>query len=608
MASASSLRRVLIGILAGTSVLLLIGVMAALALDAGYLRRPLIAWLATTTGRHIEVAGHLQSHLLARHPYVVAEQVTIGNPSWMPSGTTARIDRLTLELAILANGRLLRIERLALEGARLSLVRNADGNANWQLTNQPDGDALPLIRNLSIPAAQATLADARRHLNFEGLVSVQDRPDRSGVAWLQIAGHGRLNDTAVDFETISDPLTSASRRRPYRFSFAERSHHSRLSGHGMLTHAFDFDHLQTHFEAAGENLKDLYSLAGVSLINTGSYHLSGTLERRDTLSIFKDLAVNSGDSDVSGSVSVDGSGKRPSLSGDLHSNVLRLADLGQRAAPQESAAQPLSPFLLSDATLKPDAVRHGEAKITFQVQRLDTTRLSLHQVAGTLSIDHGILTVSSLNAQLLDGQLHGRWQMNATSDNPFDTVDLQLEHLQIGQLDHASKSGPRYEGLLNAQVNITGHGSSVHQIGSSAEGRISAQLLSGTLRQSLAELTGMDLKGVGLSLTRSRQQEPIRCGVANFAARDGTLTTDDLVIDTDDVRINGEGSVRLAPEALHLELRGHPKQTRLLRLKAPVLISGTLLHPHVGLESPKSLQLIDRGSDKIVDCQALLAH
>jgi AsmA family protein len=124
----------------------------------------------------------------------------------------------------------------------------------------------------------------------------------------------------------------------------------------------------------------------------------------------------------------------------------------------------------------------------------------------------------------------------------------------------------------------------------------------------LAELSGMDLRGLGLTLAKSQQDTEVRCGAANFEAHDGTLSTDDLLIETDQVRITGEGTAQLDTEALHLALRGHPKETRFLRVKAPVLIGGTLLHPHFGLEQPKSLQLIDRGSTIVVDCQSLLAH
>jgi uncharacterized protein involved in outer membrane biogenesis len=229
-------------------------------------------------------------------------------------------------------------------------------------------------------------------------------------------------------------------------------------------------------------------------------------------------------------------------------------------------------------------------------------------VAARLTIDHGLVSVSPLTADLLDGKLQGKVRMNASSDNPADELDLQFSHLQIGQLDRNPKGPRRFDALLNATIGITGHGRSLHQIGATANGRILATVPGGTLRESLAELSGEDLRALGLLLTRSQHQSDIRCAAANFDARDGILTSQNFVVDTDDVLIPGEGSIRLDTESLHLSLIGHPKQLRLLRMSAPILLGGTLRHATFGLERPKSMELIDRGAAKNADCASLLAH
>src|SRR5580700_9309837 len=100
MTSALSIRRIAMWGLAAVALLLLAVAACAMALDAGYLRHPLIALLAADTHRHIEIIGSLRSRVFSRHPHFVAEHVRIGNPPWMPAGVTADVDRLTLDLAI----------------------------------------------------------------------------------------------------------------------------------------------------------------------------------------------------------------------------------------------------------------------------------------------------------------------------------------------------------------------------------------------------------------------------------------------------------------------------------------------------------------------------
>src|SRR5438552_18246021 len=79
------------------SLLVLTGGLAA-ALQAGYFRGPLLRFIASQVGRAIKVDGELHLRLLALHPRVTAEGVTIGNPGWVPPGTTAMIGRLSFAI------------------------------------------------------------------------------------------------------------------------------------------------------------------------------------------------------------------------------------------------------------------------------------------------------------------------------------------------------------------------------------------------------------------------------------------------------------------------------------------------------------------------------
>jgi len=608
MSSVSFSRQCLLWSSSALVVLLLLLVALVIALDAGYLRRALIEALTSQSGHHIQVNGKLQVHLMSLHPHLMAEQVTISNPSWMPPGIAASIDRVTVDLVIPGQGHWMRIDRLVMQGASLNLIRDEQGRANWQLQepNRGGGGELPFIRSLSMPAAHATLDDARRHLRFEGTVSAQDQPIGPGPDWFRIDGSGQLNGAGLTFAVVSDPLITASRDRPYRFTFSERSHPSYLSGHGSLARAFDFDNLESSFEAVGENLEDLFLLTGVKLINTGSYHLSGNLIRHGTTSTFTNLAASSGASDMNGTVTVETSSEKPRLTANLQSRLLHLSDLGARAAQHMAQSPTGAALLLSDAAISPVGVRHGDANVSFHAQRVDTARLSLRELAATLTVNHGVLTVSPLTAELLDGKLEGRLLMNAMTDEPADELHLQFHDLQIGQLEHNPKGPPSFEATLNARVDVTGRGRSLHQIGASASGRISASVPAGALRDSLAELSGVDLRGLGLMLAKSQKQTAVRCAAASFDAREGVLTSQTLVVDTDDVLIDGDGSIRLDNEALHVQLRGHPKRVRLLRLSSPVLLSGTLRHPSFALEHPKSIQLIDTGTARNADCTTLL--
>ena len=159
---------------------------------------------------------------------------------------------------------------------------------------------------------------------------------------------------------------------------------------------------------------------------------------------------------------------------------------------------------------------------------------------------------------------------------------------------------------MRARIVLTGKGRSIHQVVATGNGIVTLVVPKGTVRDSLAEVTGMDLRGFGLLVSKDQRQTAIRCAVGIFKERDGTLTIDDFLADTEPVLITATGQIQFASESLDLTLRGEPKSLRLFHWRSPILIKGTLLHPSVEVH-PQKLQIIDRGAARDADCAALIA-
>ena len=144
-------------------------------------------------------------------------------------------------------------------------------------------------------------------------------------------GSGTLNQHAVTFRLKGEALPSAAPDKPYAFEFDERSSGTHFTAHGSLPRPFDVGLVDAEFDASGADLHDLYYLVGVSLPNTGAFHLQGRMVRRGSETLFDDLKVVSGQSDVQGRVSLDTQKSgRTLVHADLSSALLRLADVGLR--------------------------------------------------------------------------------------------------------------------------------------------------------------------------------------------------------------------------------------------------------------------------------------
>jgi hypothetical protein len=612
---------VLIAAAAGIAVL-------AAALEAGYFRGPLIHFIAARTDRPIRIDGPLRVHVLSFTPRLIAERVSIGNPPWTPSGTAAEIGKITLAFDLPRNGHSFDIANLEMQDVTLHLIRDSQGRANWQLSDPRKGGKrhVTVVHALSVAHAHVVLDDARRHLQFDGTVSVGTGRGEPGLSWLRLDGTGQLNGRPATFEIYGDPLAGATRAKPYHFTFAEQSSGSKLAGRGSLPHPFNFDFVDATFDASGADMKDLYFLTGVTLVNTGPYRLSGKAARSGTHFVFSDLFARSGQSDMLGTVSVDSSTGRSRIKSELHSQFLRIADIGARAAGREILPKSGERLLLSDASISPAGIRRADGVVNFRARRVEVGRINLTGVAAHITIDGGVLAVTPLTADLLQGKLLAHVTLDAKTDSPRADFDIKLANLQLAQLEKKSDKPPALEGLLRARLTGSGRGSSFHQVAATVSGTATAVLPHGTMRASLAELTGIDLRGLGLMAAKDTEESPVRCAVASFQAHDGRLTAQTLVLDTAPVLIGGEGTIRLDDETLDLVFRGHPKKVRLVRVRSPILVRGTLAHPSIAIQARNSvaqaaeavalgviltpvaavLAFVDPGLAKDADCAALI--
>jgi AsmA family protein len=562
-------------LLFGAAVILLA---VALIVGAHELRGPLLRVIAARTQREIRVDGRFDLQLLSLHPTLTAEQVSIGNPPWMPAGVTATIGRLVLVWDWKPSWLPLGIRRLELQRAVLNLQRNSAAHANWHMSAAGPGKGPPLMHGLSIPNAQVELHDERRHLQFSGTVSAGAASAGAEAPRLRLGGSGQLNGRSMSFTIDGDALASARADQPYQFTLQERSGTASLEGRGSLTHPFDFRDLHGTFRATGVDLSDIYFLVGLRLPATGPFRLSGRLDRQGKRFAYSQLSVTSGQSDLSGTLTFDGTGSRPRLDGELSSDALRVEDLGARAAghPPEDTAS----LRVPDTPLRLAVVKRTDMTVSYRAGLLRLGPEALRSVNAVVATERGILSIEGFKASIGQGSLSGSARLDATRELPSGELNLNAADVPLELMKGTRGDAPALEGSLNGRVQLRGAGASLHDLARSANGVVTVVVPHGTVRASIAEAASLSIVGTLGAVLRTHEQTPLRCAVVSFNAHDGVLTADTLVIDTSKVLITGSGAVRMDSEMLDLTLRGQPKNNR-LAMPSVVAIRGTLRHPEM---------------------------
>jgi AsmA family protein len=647
--------RQLIGRIAlGVIIIVALLIAAAALAPAAFWRRLVVHEVSQATGRPAKVAGNVTLHLFRANPQLTVEGLSVANPPWTDSRDMLTVKRFdaTLSLASLLRFHLI-FPSVTIDTPAIDVERDSSGRANWDSSDSGKRRAsrpaaaplhIPVIRQLNLNNGTLTASDRVRKLTFNGHISVAETANTADNHALKLRGSGRLNGKPFQLVLDGEPLIGVQPSKPYGFETNVTAADIKLSAHTTVAHPFDLGALQTSFHVSGSDLADVYYLTGLALPNTPPYDVSGSLVRDKLRFKVDDFRGKLGSSDIAGTVAIDTGRERPKLTAKLVSKQLNLADLaaplGTDATPRRksntlatpapaAAPAPSSALLLPDADLQVQRVRGMDADVQFAAASVSTAKMPMNKVSFHLQLDNGKIALNPLAFALPQGEFSGTVMIDAQGSTPQTSIDMKLSNVDLAEFKPKSAKDAPLEGKLLGRIKMQGSGTSVHKTAADASGDLTLVIPNGEMREALAELTGIDLsRGLGLILTKNEQKTDVRCGVANFKATNGDLQATTFLLDTTNVLVTGQGHIDLKDEKLDLSLRGQPKKARLLRLRTPITVRGTLLQPKIGVEPGKLaaqtggavalatlltpvaavLAFVDGGLAKDANCAALIGQ
>jgi len=632
------------------SVLLLVILVFLMIFDWDWLRPPLARMISGKLHRPVSIDGHLRVHLLSWTPTATLTGLKIGQPDWQrsekgaPAGNMAEIDGITVKaelLPLLAFHVVL--PRLEVDRPVVTLYQDKTGRANWDFSDGTDtgkGAKLPPIKNFIIKDGHLAVTSVQRKLRMTATVNANENADAKGGQPFALIGTGTLNGAKFDLHATGGALLNVKTDRPYPFDMRVQAGDTTMTARGRVLHPFNLGQLDGAVTVKGRDLADLYYLTGLALPNTPAYSIAAHVARNDRT--YKVTGINGRigrGSDLHGTLTVDiAKTGRPDLTGDLRSTRLDFKDLGSLfgataanapSKPQLAAAPKATTGrrLLPDASLDAERIRAMDARVRYRATSvIANPHLPLRQVSLGIKLDHGLLTLDPVDLSFPQGRLTGTAAINARGTVQSNTVDMRLTGLRVEQL--ITQGGKPLEGVLDARLKATGGGNSVHKAAGSADGRMVVYMPAGMIRQSFAELMGIDAtKGLFMLLNKDPHQTEVRCAIADFSIHNGVMQAQNIVFDTGVVLVNGSGTVNLNDESMKFTFKGKPKKFRLVRIKAPIIIGGHLSAPTFGIDPGPAvvqtgigaflssisaplaaLPFVNGGGPKGADCGALAAE
>lgn len=509
-------------------------------------------------------------------PVIALSDVRVPGPAWTGKTDLARVATMRIgfgALSLLKGD--LALHDVTITGARLHLIRTADGRENWRGSERRGGAGGGNLAALVVRNSRLVYEDAKQRRSFD-LALVSD-----AARGLRLAGSGMVRGTPVRV-AVRTPAISDRRVIPWPFD-------ARLAGAGLAMHAtgtmaspLDADDMTLDVTAEAGDLKLIDAIIEAGLFRTQPVVLSARVRRKPGWWLIDRLDGRIGRSDLSGRLTVDKTEERAKIDGTFTSRQLDFADFSSdeglaRGAAKERA---IGPRVVPETKLNLAKIGSTDGRIAFRIARIVSRDgpSSLTAMRGTLTLDRRRLTISPLTIAMRRGRITGDVLVDQRDGAPEPRVRLDLRLLD-SSIAALGGGGGSVTGRVDGRALLAGRGSTLRDVVGRSDGRIGLVARDGALPAEIAAALGFD---AGRALLADRDDRAkLRCVVVGFAMRGGAGRARTFVVDTSQSRLDGSGTITFPDEALAIRLTGAPKQNAILRLPGSATMTGTISEPDI---------------------------
>jgi AsmA protein len=594
----AKLRQFIVWIVAAMGALPLLAVLLISLFGWNWLRSPMQHLAVHKTGRELMIQGDLGVEVGWTSVRLRAADVRFANPAWaqQPQMLVARGVEVEVDWVALLHGAVV-FPEVRLEHATVSLERSPDSRKSWLLDlDQLDESARIQIGSVALDHGTLVYEDAgqKTRIRVELSTMPSDATD-DAVHELKFSASGQYKGLEMTAQGSGGPvLALRDASIPYSLTLTGRVGHTTVRLAGTVTGLLTLSAADMRLALSGDSMGALYPLLGLAFPDTRAYATQGHLTHVGNTWRYADFSGRMGTSDIAGSMQIVTGGKRPALTGTVHSNLLALDDLGPVIGARgartvtTAALHKAHDRVLPDMPFNTGRWNSADADVQFAATVIRSAQLlPVKNLVARLLLRDSVLTIDPLAFGIAGGRLSAKVTLDGRS-NPIQAhAQLRLQKLSLAKLIPKINLGKNSIGQVHGDFDLSGHGNSVGAMLATANGRLGMVVSDGQISKLAMEKAGLHLWEImGLKITGDRLVK-LRCAVADFDVKQGKMKVAALVLDTAVTTLIGSGSIDLQREQLDLTFIPRTKNTSPLALRSPIYVRGSFARPSMEIDKDR---------------------
>ncbi|PZP85102.1 MAG: hypothetical protein DI582_06965 [Azospirillum brasilense] len=600
-------------IVGGLFAVIIVAALAAPAfISSDTIKAQLIAQVKKATGRTLEINGDTSVRFFPNIE-VVAEDVSLSNPAGFTTPQLISLKKLATgaELRPLLRGELL-INGITLDGAVIHLEETKDGAKNWEFTTEKVKETAEDATDA--PEAQKKSSSPIKRFALGDIVITD-----SAISYI------KPNAEVIELKAINLTLQGADANSPLKLEGSADYRGEQVSL------ALDVAKPRDFLDAKASPVIAALKLPGASLDFNGSAEMGESIGAKGKLNVnatalpkvlawatgkpaagalpkqvtvkadtayadktlsLSDATLRVDDVNATGALSVNHSGSKPSIRGNLAFTELDLdAITGKSAEPNTNVAGGVTSKASNPSTgwstapVDLSGLKAVNADVDASWQKLTSGKLTVGATKLNANLQDGKLALTIANAALYNGALSG--VVNASSGGSIG-ADVNMTGIDIEALMTALSGKSRLEGKTNLALAVTAKGKSQSDWVNSLNGSGSLKVVDGALKGINIGQFLRDAKQ-GFLFKSESESTDFTDLTGSFNIASGVLTNTDLAMKSPALRLAGEGTVNLPAKTLNYRLtptlaqtsKGQGGKDSVAGITVPLVITGSWSNPSV---------------------------
>lgn len=333
-----------------------------------------------------------------------------------------------------------------------------------------------------------------------------------------------------------------------------------------------------------KHLHGLERLLNVDLPQLGPFTARGRFRMMPSGYRLSDLGFELGTSRFTGEVGLDTSGKRPNLRVTLTAKKLQIEDfyLPERRKKKEAA----SPGEVQEklrSFFSPAVMQSFDTRLLIEVQRVVSGKDHWGNGSLLAEVKDGRLSFKPLRINLPGGEIKLTLAYKPGPEDFSLQTTAFFEDFDYGLLARMLDPKTKMRGFISLDLRLDTRAKVLAAAMDHADGRLDFALVPVDFQAGLIDLWAVNLLQAVFKGFGREKESKINCMVAQLDLKDGVMTQRRIVLDTTQMRVQGEAKIDFGKKRLACLFTPEPKTPQFLSLATPLSITGSFSKYKVGI-------------------------